>query len=171
MVLTKDRDRERGVSSLEAESYNYAIYSRSEDQLYSNDDEPWENICFLCLGLTVPMGTDPVGRLIYDARGGMFIEIMRKERPRSRAAIPPQVTPEEAKSAFDGYIAYFGTYTLDETAHTVTHRVEASLFPNWVGTEQKRTYSITDEGLRLTDNVKLPDGTGLAVETLWKRLY
>ena len=64
-----------------------------------------------------------------------------------------------------------GTYTLSETEHTVTHRVEASLFPNWVGTEQKRTYSITDEGLRLTDNVKLPDGTGLAVETLWKRLY
>ena len=50
MVLTKDRDRERGVSSLEAESYNDAIYSRSEDQVYSNDDEPWENICILCLG-------------------------------------------------------------------------------------------------------------------------
>ena len=41
----------------------------------------------------------------------------------------------------------------------------------WVGTEQKRTYIITDEGLRLTDNVKLPDGTGPAVEILWKRLY
>jgi hypothetical protein len=49
-----------------------------------------------------PDGTDPVGRLIYDARGGMFIEIMRKERPRSTAAIPPQATSEEAKSAFDG---------------------------------------------------------------------
>ena len=120
---------------------------------------------------TVPMGTDPVGRLIYDARGGMFVEIMRKERPRSMAAIPPQLTPDEKKSAFDGYIAYFGTYTLDETEHTVTHRVEASLFQNWVGTDQKRAYSITGEGLMLTDNVKLPDGTGLAVEILWKRLY
>jgi hypothetical protein len=37
----------------------------------------------------VPMGADPVGRLIYDARGGMFVEIMRKERPRSTATIPP----------------------------------------------------------------------------------
>jgi Lipocalin-like domain len=95
---------------------------------------------------TVPMGTDPVGRLIYDARGGMFIEIMRKERPRSTAAVPPQVTPEEAKSAFDGYIAYFGTYALNETEHTVTHRVEASLFPNWSGQNKSAHTALPTRG-------------------------
>lgn len=120
--------------------------------------------------VTLPMGTDPVGSLIYDAHGRMSTQIMRKDRPRSAAPIPPQVTPDEAKSAFDGYIAYFGTYTLNEAEHTVVHRVEASLFPNWVATDQKRNYSVEKEGLRLTDNVKLPDGTGFTVELLWKRL-
>lgn len=42
MVLTKNvekfPDSGRSVSSLEAENYNYTIYSSSEDQVYSNDE-------------------------------------------------------------------------------------------------------------------------------------
>ena len=42
MVLTNDAvkfpDRTRNVTRLEVEPYNYAIYSRSEDQIYSNDE-------------------------------------------------------------------------------------------------------------------------------------
>ncbi len=41
VVLTKDAarfpDRERSVTPFEVERYNYAIYSNSEDQIYSND--------------------------------------------------------------------------------------------------------------------------------------
>lgn len=41
MVLTKEAvnfpDRTRNVTRFEVERYNYAIYSRSDDQVYSND--------------------------------------------------------------------------------------------------------------------------------------
>jgi len=41
MVLTKDAlkfpGRYRNITSFEAERYNYAVYSKSEDQIYSND--------------------------------------------------------------------------------------------------------------------------------------
>ena len=40
MVLAKAGkfpDRERNVTTFEVERYNYEIYDRSEDQLYSND--------------------------------------------------------------------------------------------------------------------------------------
>lgn len=41
VIVTKDAarfpDRERGVTTFEVERYNYAIYSNSEDQIYSND--------------------------------------------------------------------------------------------------------------------------------------
>lgn len=41
LILTKDTarfpDRERSVTAFEVERYNYAIYSESEDQIYSND--------------------------------------------------------------------------------------------------------------------------------------
>jgi len=42
VILTKDTakfpDRERSVTLFEVERYNYAIYSESEDQIYSNDE-------------------------------------------------------------------------------------------------------------------------------------
>jgi hypothetical protein len=46
-------------------------------------------------------------------------------------------TPEENKAIMEGSIAYFGTYTVDEAAKTISMRVETSTFPNQVGTEQK----------------------------------
>jgi hypothetical protein len=43
MLLTKDaarfQDRERSVTLFEVERYNYAIYSNSEDQTYSSDED------------------------------------------------------------------------------------------------------------------------------------
>ena len=48
------------------------------------------------------------------------------------------VTPDEAREAFLGYLAYFGTYVLDEDGRTFSTRVEGSLLPNWSGTQQKR---------------------------------
>jgi hypothetical protein len=47
-------------------------------------------------------------------------------------------------------IAYYGTYTVDEPGKTVTLRVEASSFPDQVGSEQKRTItSLTANELKL----------------------
>ena len=39
------------------------------------------------------------------------------------------MTPDEAKIAVTDYIAYFGTYTVDEKAGTVTHHRQASIQP------------------------------------------
>ena len=38
---------------------------------------------------------------------------------------PP--TPEHALAAYNAYVAYFGTYTVDTEKHVVTHHVEGSL--------------------------------------------
>ncbi len=39
------------------------------------------------------------------------------------------MTPEEAKFALENYVAYFGTYTIDERAGTVTHHRQATVQP------------------------------------------
>ncbi|MHA2204100.1 MAG: lipocalin-like domain-containing protein, partial [Candidatus Hodarchaeales archaeon] len=39
-------------------------------------------------------------------------------------------TLEEIKSAYEGFIAYFGTYEINNKEGTVTHHWEGSLFPN-----------------------------------------
>ena len=47
-----------------------------------------------------------------------------------------------------GFLAYFGTYTVDEKAGVVVHHVEGASFPNWIGTDQRREFTLS--GRRLT---------------------
>jgi hypothetical protein len=63
-------------------------------------------------------GSKPVGIIMYDANGWMNAQIM-PDRPRPKYTGTP--TPEQALEAIRGYTAYFGTYTIDEQAGTVTH--------------------------------------------------
>jgi hypothetical protein len=74
------------------------------------------------------LGAQPIGRLFYDASGHMALQMMRQGRT---GAISSPETSDGARSArvVLGYDAYFGTFTVDETAGTVTHHVESSLFP------------------------------------------
>jgi hypothetical protein len=39
-------------------------------------------------------------------------------------------TPDKAKAAITGYTAYFGTYTIDESARTVTHHRIGNIDPS-----------------------------------------
>jgi hypothetical protein len=49
-------------------------------------------------------------------------------------------TPEEIKDAFEGYVAYFGTYEIKDEK-TVVHEVSCSLFQNWINSEQVKYYN------------------------------
>lgn len=73
---------------------------------------------------------------------------MRPERPAFISNDLRKGTPEEVRAAFDGYVAYFGTYEVSEEEGTVTHNIRGSLFPNWIGQNQKRFFEFT--GNRLT---------------------
>ena len=69
-------------------------------------------------------GTKPTGLIYYDGNGYMAAQIM-PDRPRPKWTGAP--TPEQALEAFRGYTAYFGTYTIDEKATTVTHHRQGML--------------------------------------------
>jgi Lipocalin-like domain len=62
----------------------------------------------------------------YGTSGHMSVQIQPE---RVRASWPQGATPtdEQLRDAADGYAAYFGTYTVDEKAKTVTHHREGSL--------------------------------------------
>ena len=71
-------------------------------------------------------------------------------------------TPEEALAALDGAIAYFGTYSIDDRAQTVTHHRLGSVQP---GDTADLVRKFTIEGDRLTLN---PPGT--AYHVIWERI-
>jgi hypothetical protein len=70
-------------------------------------------------------GANPTGMIVYTGSGHMSVQIA-PDRPRTRAGA--EATPDEAKAAITDYIAYFGTYTIDDRG-VVTHHRQASLQP------------------------------------------
>jgi hypothetical protein len=82
---------------------------------------------------------DQLGIMIYDNLGNMSVHSMPL-RPRQKFA-GAQPTADEAKDAITGYLGYFGSYTVDETAHTVTHHRKGSINPGQVGQDAVRHYT------------------------------
>ena len=78
---------------------------------------------------------DAVGRLSYDEHGHMAGQVMRPGRTN---VVAGDWQAQQVRSAYAGYIAYFGTYEVNETGDTVAHRVEGALNPGWVGGVQTR---------------------------------
>ena len=100
-------------------------------------------------GTTTPsMGDAPNGLVVYSGDGTMLTVIGRADRPRFASDDVTGGTDEERAGAFRTLIAYGGRFTID--GDVVTHHVETSLFPNWIGTEQRRRWVLDDEAGLLT---------------------
>ncbi|MFC1857900.1 lipocalin-like domain-containing protein, partial [Thermodesulfobacteriota bacterium] len=97
-----------------------------------------------------PLGEEATGILSYDAEGYMSAQLMRSERPVFASDNPLGGAPKEIKAAFEGYVAYFGTYEIKEEKKTVIHHVAGSWFPNWVGSDQIRYFEFSGNRLTLT---------------------
>ena len=94
-------------------------------------------------------GNPPSGYFIYDDTGHASIQIMTT--PPQTIATPDSPTPDEALAIFNGYIAYYGTYTIDST--NITVHVEGAWDPSQVGTPQARPYELSGDTLIIGDQV------------------
>jgi hypothetical protein len=94
-----------------------------------------------------PFGESPSGMILYDSSGYMSYTAMRSGRPKSASGDLAGGTFEEIKTAFEGFDAYCGTYTLNLEENVITHQVEASKLPNWEGSEQVRFFQLSARSL------------------------
>ena len=90
-------------------------------------------------------GPKPTGIIMYDAHGLMNVQIM-PDRPRPKYTGTP--TADQALDAIRGYTAYWGTYTIDEKAQTVTHHRQGMLDGGVV--DYVRKFELKDGGTRIT---------------------
>lgn len=97
---------------------------------------------------SLPMGDTPVGLLVYSADGTMVGLMGLGDRPRLAADDVTGGTVDERARAFATFIAYGGRYEVD--GQTVSHHVDVSLFPNWIGTVQQRRWELDPAGRTLT---------------------
>ena len=114
-------------------------------------------------------GDDPDGMLMYDADGNMSVQIMARHRPQFAVADRLGGTPEQIQSAFQGYQAYYGTYSINENEHAVIHHLAGALLPNWVGVEQKRFFDLTDNRLTLRTPPLMIGGKEAVGYLVWQR--
>jgi hypothetical protein len=96
------------------------------------------------------LGRAARGQLLYDAAGHMSAQLMDPERPQFASGDLARGSDAEVRAAMVGYIAYYGTYTLDLSRGVVTHHVQGALFPNWVGGDQVRYFRLDGDRLTIT---------------------
>ena len=68
------------------------------------------------------------------------------------------------RAAYDGYVAYFGTYRVDEANSVVTHVVEGSLKPSYTGKDQPRPFKFKLDGDVLVIQGRDKDGSSYVRE-------
>ena len=78
----------------------------------------------------------------------MAVHLMQPDRPPFTANDIRRGTDPEIRAAFNGYVGYYGTYTVVPASGTVAHHLRGASYPNWVGSDQVRHYRF--EGSRLT---------------------
>ncbi len=117
----------------------------------------------------------PTGIIIYDRSGWMSVQIDVKGARKPFVHGAAGGTGEEKAAAFDNYIAYYGTYTLDLKAQTVTHHLENASPPNWRGVNNDRWFEFQGNDRLLL--IPREDGQGgvidrknAAYKLLWERI-
>lgn len=118
-------------------------------------------------------GEHPHGLIVYDNSGWMAVQIVSDPPPSvpagsSRDEFRNAPAAEKAIAA-DGYYAYYGPYTVDERASTVTHHLREALYPGERGVNFVRHYTIMGELLTLVAKVH-EMGEDHERRLIWRRL-
>jgi hypothetical protein len=115
------------------------------------------------------LGRQPLGRLFYDTSGHMMLQMMRQDRAQ---AINAPSNPRDVGNAriVLGYDSYFGTFQVNAAAGTITHHVEGSLFPEDLGKDFRRAFTIDGDTFTLSFTSKSPEGSDVTRTLRFRRL-
>jgi hypothetical protein len=116
--------------------------------------------------VTEPFGPDPIGFLSYSDDGYIFAHLARRERARFAAGDMHAGSPAEDQAAMKSHVSYAGTYEF--RGDHVVHHVKIASFPNWTGTDQRRTIHFEDGRLRLVGDPFTYDGAAIVAHAIWE---
>jgi hypothetical protein len=110
-------------------------------------------------------GAVPRGRLLIDKAGHYALHIYKSERLRFAAGDKAKGTEAEFKDAVMGSSTHYGSVAVE--GGELVFSVEASAFPNWEGTVQRRHFTL--EGDMLSYRVP-PRADGGVPISVWRRV-
>lgn len=102
---------------------------------------------------TYPYGEHPMGAIIYDRGGNVWVLIAKNPQPER---LPKDglknLTADQLRTMLQEFVAYFGTYTVDAEKSIVTHHVAADVRRDYTGTDQPRPFKINGDELIIGDS-------------------
>jgi len=120
----------------------------------------------------------PAGLIMYDPSGHMSVNIVFKAYRKPFAPYTKGLltaTTEEKAGAFDTYAAYYGTFSVDAQAGTVTHHLADNLVPGRQGTDNVRWFEFQGDNRLFL--IPIEDGKGgvlarkdATYKLFWERL-
>jgi hypothetical protein len=91
--------------------------------------------------VSYPFGQHPEGQIIYTKTGHMSAQLMRTDRRLD--ALVGENQDDLVGEVARIFVSYYGTYTVDASAGTVTHHVQGSLRPTRLGLDQVRGFEFS----------------------------
>jgi len=126
-------------------------------------------------GTLVPepsLGEDPIAWLIYDRSGHFAAQFMRRDRSvemQDSSGTAP-VAAKNNSRAQGGYDAYFGSYTIDDAARSVTQTLTGALSRENVGMTLTREMLVEGDALVITIDTTSADGRAVTRTLTWRRI-
>lgn len=114
------------------------------------------------------LGRAPVALLIYDRSGTFAAQFMKRDRSGPTTALG--VAGPNNTRAHGGYDAYFGSYTVDDEASSVTQRLEGALTPENVGLVLTRQMKVSGDRLTIELGTTSASGHAVTRTLIWQRV-
>ena len=119
--------------------------------------------------VTYDWGQHPLGRVMLDDGGRLSLHLVDPDRPTFESGDFLRPTPDELSRAFNGYFGYFGSYTVDPSAQTITFHVEGAAYPNYIGSDQVRFYEFSGDRFVLRTPPERAGGEDIVYYITWER--
>jgi lipocalin-like protein len=114
------------------------------------------------------LGRDPLGILCFGP-GHFAAQFMKRDRSQHENVL--QRAPAANNTAgVEGYDAYFGTYSVDEAAGTLTTHIEASISPANIGATYLRDIRVVGDELFIRLSTTALDGTAITRTNIFSRV-
>jgi hypothetical protein len=110
-------------------------------------------------------GEAPVGLFVFTADGHVSISIMRNPPAVGKGSSDPD--PDACIPAW--YCSYFGTYRYDRAGPSWTTHVMGGNIPNYLGTDQRRTFKIIGDLLTIAETYSA-DGKTFHAKRVLRRI-
>jgi hypothetical protein len=114
------------------------------------------------------LGPDPLGILCFGPTH-FAAQFMKRDRSRQENVLQ-RAQARNNTAGVDGYDAYFGTYSIDESAGTLTTHLEASISPANIGATYVRDMRVAGDELLIRLNTTALDGTTITRTNTFSRV-